>query len=232
VRERVLAGIRRSLGVTGAEPERRQSVAERLAAPPSGTIPTRGRLAPDPVLLFSRMATRADASVRRLASPHEVPGAVAAYLREHQLPARIRRGTDPRLESLPWQALRALAVSVGPSDGSDLAGLTHAEWGVAETGTLVLCSGPQNPTTLNFLVEHHIVVVAADDIVGDYETAWERLAERGPMPRAVNFITGPSRSADIQQTLLLGAHGPKPWRQWSPSSGCAFLPASATSSWG
>jgi L-lactate dehydrogenase complex protein LldG len=83
---------------------------------------------------------------------------------------------------------------------------------VAESGTLALLSGPDNPTTLNFLPDTHIVVVDAGDIVGDYETVWRRLRERygaGSMPRTVNFVTGPSRSADIEQTIILGAHGPR-----------------------
>jgi L-lactate dehydrogenase complex protein LldG len=76
----------------------------------------------------------------------------------------------------------------------------------------MLASGPDNPTTLNFLPDTHIVVVNAKDIAPDYETLWQRLRESygaGAMPRAVNWITGPSRSADIEQTLILGAHGPR-----------------------
>jgi L-lactate dehydrogenase complex protein LldG len=83
---------------------------------------------------------------------------------------------------------------------------------VAESGTLVLVSGEDNPTTLNFLPDTHIVVVSADDVAGDYETVWQRIREQygaGTMPRTVNLITGPSRSADIEQTLILGAHGPR-----------------------
>ncbi len=90
--------------------------------------------------------------------------------------------------------------------------LSRAFAGVAETGTLVLLSGPENPTTLNFLPDTHIVVIQAADIAGDYESVWRQLrALYGPgiLPRTVNFITGPSRSADIEQTLILGAHGPR-----------------------
>ena len=82
----------------------------------------------------------------------------------------------------------------------------------AESGTLMLVSGADNPTTLNFLPDTHIVVIDAKDVAGDYETLWRRLREKfgdGVMPRTVNFITGPSRSADIEQTLILGAHGPR-----------------------
>jgi L-lactate dehydrogenase complex protein LldG len=90
--------------------------------------------------------------------------------------------------------------------------VSHAFAAVAETGTLVLTSGADNPTTLNFLPDVHIVVVAARDVAPDFESALTRLRGRfgaGVMPRAVNMITGPSRSADIEQTLILGAHGPR-----------------------
>ena len=74
------------------------------------------------------------------------------------------------------------------------------------------CSGADNPTTLNFLPETHIVVLESGDLVGTYEEVWTRLREKfgeGEMPRTVNMITGPSRTADIEQTLELGAHGPR-----------------------
>ena len=83
---------------------------------------------------------------------------------------------------------------------------------MAESGTLALLSGPDNPTTLNFLAENHFVVVFAQDVLGDMESVIARLRTAygaGVMPRALNFVTGPSRSADIEQTLLLGAHGPR-----------------------
>ena len=103
-------------------------------------------------------------------------------------------------------------MRLGASDGSDIAALSHAFAGVAETGTLVLISGADNPTTLNFLPDVHVVVVGTADIASDFETVMVRLRERfgtGALPRAVNMITGPSRSADIEQTLILGAHGPR-----------------------
>lgn len=212
-RDTVLDKVRRGLRATGAEPARQAAVADRLAHPHRGLVPARGQLAPTArAELFVTMAERAQASVARLSSADAVPEAVAEYLRQNNLPAAIRRGADKRLASLPWESAPQIAVSVGPTDGSDLVGISHAESGVAETGTLVLISGPDNPTTLNFLVEHTIVVLDAKDIAGDYETIWERLADRhghGKLPRTVNFITGPSRTADIEQVLILGAHGAK-----------------------
>ncbi len=211
-REEIFAGIRRSLGVTGTERTRRDIVAERLERAPKGVIPARGQVADgERIALFRREAELALATVAEVESPSDVPQAVAAFLRNHNLPANVRMGDDLRLRAMPWGDT-ALEVAHGPSGGADLNGVSHAFGGVAETGTIALVSGPENPSTLNFLPDNHIVVVAAKDLVGDYEGMWDRIRAtfgKGRMPRTVNLVTGPSRSGDIEQTLLLGAHGPR-----------------------
>jgi len=212
-RSALFASIRQSLGVTGNEPARRAAVDERIARHPRGVIPRRGQLPPaERVALFLKMVEAANGTAQALPNAADVPAAVSAFLRSHNLPMQIRRGDDPRLAALPWQSERTLDVSTGASDGHQLASVSHAFGGVAETGTLVLTSGPDNPTTLNFLPDTHIVVIARQDIAGDYETVWQRLRETfgvDALPRAINMITGPSRSADIGQILILGAHGPR-----------------------
>jgi len=212
-RSTLFASIRQSLGVTGNEPERRAAVAERLTQHPKGVIPARGQLPqPERVKLFAEMVEAAAGSAEILPDASHVPAAVAALLRKHNLPMQVRRGDDPRLAALPWGNERTLEVSTGPSDGHQLASVSHAFAGVAETGTLIMASGPDNPTTLNFLPDTHIVVVNAKDIAGDYEAVWARVREQfgtDSLPRAINMITGPSRSADIAQILILGAHGPR-----------------------
>ena len=210
-RDLVLSAIRRSLGVSGAEATRRQTVAARLASHPAGVVPERGhRAGGPPVDLFAAMLESAAGTVERVEASG-VPVAVAAYLRGQNLPLAVRHGNDPRLVTLPWQDT-ALEVRRGPSDGSDMVAISYAFAAVAETGTLILISGPDNPTTLNFLPDVHIVVVNAADVAPDLETVMARLRARfgtGVLPRTVNMITGPSRSADIEQTLVLGAHGPR-----------------------
>jgi L-lactate dehydrogenase complex protein LldG len=212
-RDLIFGSIRRSLGVSGKEATRRKAVDDRLAQHPAGIVPARGQLAAkERLALFRTMVEAANGSVDELPDAGDVPGAVAAFLRAHNLPMAIKRGADARLAALPWERERTLEVSLGRSDGKDLAAVSHAFGGVAESGTLMLVSGPDNPTTLNFLPDTHIVVVDAKDVAGDYETLWRRLRETygaGVMPRTVNLITGPSRSADIEQTLILGAHGPR-----------------------
>ena len=211
-RDDIFRTIRRSLGVTGAEAIRRRTVAERLETAPAGIVPGRGQVSGEErTALFRRQAEAALATVTHVASAAEVPGAVAEYLRNHNLPAAIRMGADERLEAMPWDAT-SLQIAHGRSEGADLNAVSHAFGGVAESGTLVMVSGPENPSTLNFLPDNHIVVVRSQDIEGDYESAWARIRSsfgKGGMPRTVNWITGPSRSGDIEQTMLLGAHGPR-----------------------
>ena len=211
-RAEILANIRRSLGVTGTEAPRRSAVDERIERAPRGIIPARGQVTgAERIALFRAEAERAQATVTTVASANAVPAAVTDYLRRHNLPAAVRMRADERLAAMPWGET-SLEITKGPSSGSDLNGVSHAFAGVAESGTLVLVSGEDNPTTLNFLPDNHIVVVNARDIAGDYEEVWGRIRftyGKGQMPRTVNFVTGPSRSGDIEQTLLLGAHGPR-----------------------
>jgi len=212
-RDAILGAMRRSMRRGPLEGEERAQAEARLAKPPVNLVPARGQLPPsERVALFRDMATSADATVERLDRADSIPDAVAAYLARENLPSELRRAPHPELERLDWSAKPLLSVSVGPADGGTVAGLSVAFAGIAETGTLMLLSGPDGPTTLNFLPDHHLVLVRASAVVGAYEDGWAKLrAVMGSraMPRTVNLVTGPSRSADIEQTLQLGAHGPR-----------------------
>ena len=211
-RDEIFASIRRSLNVGPVDAPRRDAVAARLAQAPVGIVPRRGQgEAAARLATFKSEAERVQATVAEVATAVDVPAEIARYLRDNNLPATLRFGEDRRLADMPW-AETALEIARGPSEGDDLNAVSAAFAAVAETGTLALVSGPDNPTTLNFLPDNHFVVVFAADIVGDVESVFAKLrALYGPgaMPRTVNFITGPSRSADIEQTILLGAHGPR-----------------------
>ena len=129
--------------------------------------------------------------------PHE--------LRNRNLPAAVRIGADPIFAGLDWGTVE---TSQGPGRLEEPATLSRAEFGLAETGTLVLASGPDNPVTLTFLGETHFVVLRDGDVCGGFEDFWAAWRARGLDPRTINIVTGPSRSADIGQVLQLGAHGP------------------------
>lgn len=212
-RDAILNRIRKQAAAGGPVAEREKAVADRLKKHPQGVVPARAQIDPAArVKLFLEKAEGVQASVQTVKSGEDVPKAVSAYLRARNLPASVRMGADKRLKAMPWEKQRSLEVKAGASDGDDMTGVSHGLCGIAETGTLMLTAGPDNPTTINFLPEHHIVVVHAADIEGTMEEAFVRLrklAGKKGMPRAVNLVTGPSRSGDVEQKIILGAHGPK-----------------------
>lgn len=138
---------------------------------------------------------------------------VANYLYEHFRSQRLVAGNDPRLAALPWRDA-GLLPRFGATEGEDAATLSYAQLGVAETGAIVTFTGKANPATNNFLPEHHIALVAVEDVVTTLEMAWSRInAVLGDdnRPRGINFIAGPSSTADIGAQLVAGAHGPRHW---------------------
>lgn len=211
-RDDILASVRRSLGAAAGDSARRAAAEARVAQAEPGVRPARGQGDRDArARTFIDEAQLVNATVDRVASLDDVAQAAARYLRAQNLSARLRMGDDARLAAMPWSSA-GIETSAGPSAGGDPNAISFAEAGVAETGTLVFVSGAHNPTTLNFLPDNHIAVLRADDLDADYEAVWTRLRARfgrGVLPRTVNFVTGPSRSADIEQKLLLGAHGPR-----------------------
>ncbi len=211
-REAVLGRVRERLGTRGDEPGRRGLVQSRMRNPKANLIPERAKKPrAELIKLFQTMLEKAGAKVNRVRSLKGLPEAIAAQLREHNLPLRLRLGADPVFDGLRAEP-GVLELLPGPADASDAVGLSHAIAGAAETGTLFLASGPDNPSTLNFLPETHAAVILASDIAGSYEEGWAKLRSiygASNMPRTVNLISGPSRTADIEQTIVMGAHGPK-----------------------
>lgn len=209
----VLSRIRAGLGVTGRDRSREAAVEARLRAHPRGTIPARAHASREALIeLMTTMLAAQGAEVTRAATPGDAVRAVAEDLRNHSLPSRLRVGGDAQLAVLPWDVMPGVELVFGPASGEDRAGLSRAVAAAAETGTLVLVSGVDNPTTVAFLPEAHFILVSAGDVVGSYEEAFDRLRAiygEGALPRTVNLISGPSRTADIEQTIVRGAHGPK-----------------------
>lgn len=210
-RSDILAGIRRALKRGPVDAETRQQLQARLDGHRSNLVPKRGQVTGrEKVEAFVQMAEFSLATITRVASAADVPQALLDYLKSQNLPAEVRMAPDPQLDTIPWSSRPLLKIARGKPGPSDEVGVTAAFAGIAESGTLMLLSGPESPSTLNFLPETHVAVVRADQIVGSYEDGWNSVrAQRGAMPRTVNFITGPSRSGDIEQTLQLGAHGPR-----------------------
>jgi L-lactate dehydrogenase complex protein LldG len=216
-RDAIIGAIRRGLK-RGALPEDQQlALWARLAVHPRHLIPARGQLPrPAQVALFLRNLEKEFGTAARVASLADVPGAVADYLAAQNLPGDLAIAPHPELQGIDWGQRPMLALRYGRAQASDMVCLTHGYAAVAETGTLMLPGGPERPTTLNLLGDTAIVVLRASRVVGFMEAAWDLLraegrdaATGGFMPRNVMWVTGPSRSADIESTLELGAHGPR-----------------------
>lgn len=183
----------------------------RLAAHPRQLIPARAQLPrSEQIALFVRNLEKEFGSVARVPNLRAVPEAVATYLANQNLPPEMAIAPHPELRAIPWADRPLLRLREGRAEPSDQVSVQHGFAAIAETGTLMLPSAPDRPTTLNLLAESAIVVLRATRIVGAYEEAWDLLrAEFGGLPRNVMLVTGPSRSADIESTLELGAHGPR-----------------------
>jgi L-lactate dehydrogenase complex protein LldG len=213
-RERILAAVRNSLGRGRLDPNGEVELRARLAARRRNLVPARATALDERgrVELFIAMAEEVQATVTKVGSPAEVPEAVARYLVAENLPAELVMAPDPSLDEIPWNTWPLLQIRRGRAEAEDRVSVTPCHAAIAETGTLMLISGAQNPTTLNFLPETHIAVVRGDQVVATYEDGWDRLRAGKTaevLPRTVNFITGPSRTADIEQHIELGAHGPR-----------------------
>lgn len=213
-RAAILAKVRAGLKVErGGDRARRASVEARLAGGGSRLVPPRGEVSGEErVALFKSFLAAQGTDVIEIDEAVEIPISILGYLEARGLALRVRTGSDPLFAALPWTKAPSLARDSGVAEPDDRAGLSRALAGVAETGTLVLASGPHNPTTLALLPETHLVVVRRAAIVGSYEEAVALVAgELGSaqLPHTLNLISGASRTGDIGGRIVMGAHGPR-----------------------
>jgi L-lactate dehydrogenase complex protein LldG len=216
-RDAILSAIRRGLRRGPLPGDQVAMLRQRIATHPRHIIPARSRLPrPEQVSLFVKNVEKEFGTVARLPDIAAIPAAIADYLAQQNLPPALVAAPHPEIEALPWVERPLLEVEHRAARDADTVSLQHAFAAIAETGTIMFPSARERPTTLNILAETEIVLLRASRIVGAYEDAWDLLrAENddartgGFMPRNVMLVTGPSRSADIEQTLELGAHGPR-----------------------
>ena len=173
----ILAGIRRSLRRGRSTRRPRPSCARGSRRIAATSIPARAAALDHAgqIDLFVAMAEEVQATVTRVPSAEAVPEAVARYLAAENLPAELVMAPDPGLDDIPWETRPLLRIRRGRAEPEDAVSLTPCFAAVAETGTLMLVSGPQTPTTLNFLPDTHIAVVRAGQVVASYEDGWDRL---------------------------------------------------------
>ena len=152
-------------------------------------------------------------SVDCVPSKSEATKGVAQHLYQRYRTRKLVAGNDPRLAAMPWRDGGVLP-RFGAAEDGDLGSVSYARLGVAETGSIVTWTGKSNPASNNLLAEDHIVLIDLEDVVGDMEQAWQRInadMHAEGRPRGINFISGPSGTADIDMQMVMGAHGPRCW---------------------
>ncbi len=204
-RDNILARVRRGLGLRGDKPgDERILVEEHIRQNHRGPRPAyKWDKEAD---RFQERSEKLGTTVDRVATLSEAPAAIARYLKAKELP--LSGVVWPGLKLMYW-AGAGLSFAAREAHADDLVGVTGAFCAISETGTLMLLTGHDTPATVSLLPETHIAIVDVQRIVPGMEEALDLMkAERGLPPRAVNFVSGPSRTADIEQTIVIGAHGP------------------------
>jgi L-lactate dehydrogenase complex protein LldG len=203
-RDRILGRVRSALGrnapLSAASAEALLGYVTQHAAGPRPAADW------EPLARFRSRALASSSTLDEAETLAGVPDAVLRYLTRMNLPRSVV--VWPELAQLDWQR-SGIEAHARKATGSDRVGITGCFCGIAETGTLLQLSAATRPASTSLVPETHIAIVPAARIVRGMEEAWALVREEcGALPRAVNFISGPSRTADIEQTLVLGAHGP------------------------
>jgi L-lactate dehydrogenase complex protein LldG len=205
-RSRILARIRHS--TRGASAGAIEGELQGLGPSPVADLP-----APDLPRAFLANVLKNQGTAETADNRSAAVKAIGHYVYQHYRTHRLVTGNDPRLAAMPWRDGGVLPRFGSAEDGEPVA-LSYARLGVAELGAVVTYTGKANPAANNLLAEHHLVLVNVEDLVADMDQAWHRIAadaEREGRPRGVNFIAGPSSTADIEGQLVYGAHGPRRW---------------------
>ncbi|WP_250529123.1 lactate utilization protein C [Caballeronia sp. ATUFL_F1_KS4A] len=206
-RRNILARIRSAQGRRGtATDAERAGADEYVERHPAGPRPPLPQTRDELIARFTLEAERLSTTVAEVESLDDAPAEAVRYLQSLNLPVDVVAW--PALAHLRWSEAGIRAAFRKPAD-EDLVGITGCFCATAETGSLVLLSGAQTPASGALLPQTHIAIVPASRIVAAHEDAFALMrAERGELPRAVNVVSGPSRTGDIEQTIVLGAHGP------------------------
>jgi L-lactate dehydrogenase complex protein LldG len=202
-RAAILGRISQALGHDAAADA--PAVTQRVNDPARGPQP---QWLETPRERFLAKLTKVAGTYAEVTSDAEIVRTVGDYLATQHLPQRLVVAPHPLLAGVIWP--EGWQVACRRAHGDDRISLAVAFCGIAETGSLVLLSGPDSPTTLNFLPDDFLCLLPDNRIVPRMEDAWALLrTERGSLPRTTNLVTGPSRTADVEQTIQLGAHGPR-----------------------
>lgn len=205
-RSRIMARVRHSS--LGQDSEAIEAELNHFGVAPAAPLPH-----DDTLVAFMINVLKNQGSLDVAADRSAAVKAVGQYIYEHYRSHRLVAGNDPHLAAMPWRDGGVLP-RFGELEPGESVALSYARWGVAETGAVVTLTGKGNPAANNLLPEHHIVILDIDKLLPDLEQLWQELEhvmEHEGRPRGINCIAGPSSTADVEATLVYGAHGPQSW---------------------
>ena len=205
IRSQIIGNIRASLGRGALSNTVEAELRARISEPEQGIRP---HFDQDLAERFDDKLRSVAGTLSRVATINDVPDAIQQYLDQHNLSKSMVMSSHAVLDGIGWP--EDWQIEHRPARGEDTVSVTGAYAGIAETGTVAILSGADSPSTLNFLPDNHIVVIRMDQLVSHFEDLWWLLRKQDlDIPRTINLITGPSRTADVEQTIQLGAHGPR-----------------------
>ena len=199
LKEQVLSSIRRKLADTSSSTK---NIEAQYAQLQSHIVPI---VQYDLVDEFELQLKALSGLVTRIKTNHEIVSVVLNHIQNEKIASDLLISSVKEFKQLSWP--ESINLKYGKASKKDKIALSLAYAGVAETGSIVMLSSPQTPTSHNFMVEDHLLVLQASKIVTNLEDVWTSL-ECKNMPRTVNVLTGPSRTGDVEQTIQIGAHGP------------------------
>jgi L-lactate dehydrogenase complex protein LldG len=218
-RENILGRIREALQLSAPEPgSHSHTSAHGSESSPANHarewLPSVSANTEEQFALFARNAADLKADFQLLARRDELKGALAKISATEKW-QRVA-SHDGELSNFACQNLGLPTLltdrgyAVQEMEKCDAA-ITECDALVAQTGGVVVTSRSTGGRALSVLPPHHVVIARRDQLVADLPAAFALLQQRyaADFPSMISFITGPSRTGDIERILVLGAHGPK-----------------------
>jgi L-lactate dehydrogenase complex protein LldG len=212
-REIILGRIREALKITAPHPALEEGIAVPLPGSPQKWLPPVSPALEQQVELFRKNAEdlKAEFCEYTLIGASEHVKKLATVGRWEKIGTHAGELTDAVASGLGLPMVRTdVGYAVNDLESCD-AGLTECEALVAQTGSVLVSAPSAGGRALSVLPPHHIVLARRSQVVPDLSAALQRVEEKfkGKFPSFLSFISGPSRTGDIERILVLGAHGPK-----------------------
>ncbi len=145
----------------------------------------------------------------KIVSKHsQIPMAVNDFLSAHGLPTEMVMGNTDFLQTIDWPD--DWSIERRTACKTDVTSITDAICAIAETGTILIASSPKVSATHFYLPENHVVIMDIGQLVRHLDDAMQLASQQiSGHSRGIHMITGPSKTADVEQTIQYGAHGPR-----------------------